>query len=170
MQRPRRRPRREKDTLSPAVPRRPALPRLFLLAALLVAAACDTAADSPEAAPVDVDVSQLSHDPAGLVGTWDLRSVTSSGFGSPPATTAAADLDWSEAYTFRADGTVDVSRDGVLEERTVYVVETLPVAASPLLRIGGEDRYRRLYFGVTRDRLYIDHRPADGPLVEYARR
>ena len=145
-------------------------PRLLLLATLLAAPACDTVTGSLDVAPLNVDVSQMSHDPADLIGTWDLRSVTTAGFGAPPTTTSAADLDWSESYTFRADGTVDVFRDGILEERTVYTVETLPMVHGPLLRIGGESRYRRLNFGVTGDRFYVDHRPSDGDLLEYARR
>ena len=141
--------------------------RALLVLSVLALAACDS--DGTDL--LQLNVSELSHDPALVVGTWELVSVTSAGFGTPPTTTSASALDWKESYTFRADGRVEVYRDGQLEESTVWTVETLPDGAlSPSLRIGTETEYRREYFVVTPTRLYFDHRPADGPLLEYARR
>ena len=138
--------------------------RLFLLLPLALAlAACDSAlADDP---------SDATQDPALLVGTWDLLSVTTSGYGAPVTTTPVAELDETATYTFRADGTVDVLRDGALVESTTYAVEVLAgVDPQPLLRIGTETDYRHLFFGVTESRFYIDHRPYDGDLLTFARR
>lgn len=142
--------------------------RLVLIPLLaLVLAACDS--DGTDLR--QVVVFELSHDRAALVGTWDLISVTSAGYGAPPATTPASALGWTESYTFRADGTVDVFRDGQQVESTVYAVEDLPDSGrTPLLRIGTETDYRREYFGIDGDRLYFDHRPSDGDLLEFARR
>ncbi len=140
--------------------------RLTLFTALaLVLAACDTG----DPGPVSVDVSGLSHDAASLVGTWDLIRTTSSGYGSPVSTSPVP--KGTATYTFRADGTVDIAREGELVESTVYAVEELPGSfTSPLLRIGTETDYRREYFGVDGDRLYVDRRPSDGGLAEYRRR
>lgn len=138
--------------------------RRFLLGLSLLVSACDSG-------PLTVDPDEWLYDPALLVGTWDLRSVTSSGYGAPVTTTPASELDESVTYTFRADGTVDVVRDGVLAQSAMYAVEVLPdVSPTPRLRIGTETDYERLFFGVTADRFYIDGRPADGSLAEYARR
>lgn len=137
---------------------------LALLAALTVAlAACDTG--GPDL--VDLRVDNLSHDAAALVGTWDLVTSTSSGFGGPPTTAPAA--AGTETITFRADGTVGIVRANLPMETTTW--EVVPVGpaypdAAPSLRIGD----RSEYWGIDDDRLYFDRRPLDGDLSEYRRR
>lgn len=126
--------------------------RLALLSALLAVAACDARTDV-----LDVDVNGLSHDPAALVGSWDLVSRTTSGYLSPPATRPAG----GEAYTFAADGTAVVERDGQPAETTTW-----EVARTSTLSVGG----RSEFFGVDGDRLYFDSRPMDGELLEFVRR
>ena len=127
--------------------------RPLALAALLALAACDTPADL-----ASIRLDALSHDPAALVGTWDLVSVTSSGFGGPVETVAVA--PGTETYTFRADGTFEHVREGVAQATGTYEVE----GAS--LRLGDGARW----FGIDGDRLYFDFRPMDGPLQAYRRR
>ena len=141
--------------------------RLPLLALVLAFAACDTAG------LVGLRVDDLSKSPADLVGTWDLRSVTSSGFGGPATTRSAVDLGRSESYTFRADGTATRVSDGDSLE-TTWEVRTVPFEYEAGrfrdavdLQIGER---RRINFGVDGDRLYFDDRYRDGSLSEYARR
>jgi len=136
--------------------------RLALLASLaLTLAACDSGLDL-----IDVDVAALSHDPAALVGMWDLTTVTGSGYGSPPETTRPS---YSERFTFREDGTVQIELDGEVQE-TTYDVRRLDYgngtqSDTPYLFLG--DRTER--FGLDGDRLYLDSREVDGPLNEYER-
>ena len=138
--------------------------RLLLLAALALAAC-----DSDGADLLGLNVSELGHDPAMLAGTWELVSSTSAGYGALPTTTPVA--PGTESLTFRADGTLEVYQNGRLSESTVWAIEELAdVGPAPLLRIGTEADYRRLFFGVTPTRLYFDGRPSDGNLAEYARR
>ena len=124
---------------------------LFLLVSVVSFAACDSGTDL-----FSLDVSELSHDPDELVGTWDLVSFTSAGMVGEPVTTSPTR---SESYRFEADGSAEITRDGV-SKPTVYTVE------SSSLRIEGG----REFFGIDGDRLYFDARPMDGSLREFARR
>ena len=141
----------------------PLLSRSLALAFAVALAACDLGGPSL----ADLNVSDLSHDADALVGTWDLVSTTSAGMTGPPTTVPApAGL---QSYVFAADGRAEVYREGVLSDATAWRLEppgpTYP-DAPPSLVVGE----RRLYFGIDGDRFYVDHRPADGPLYEYARR
>ena len=140
------------------------MPRLPLLAVLALAlTACDT--DGPDL--VDLRVDDLSHDAAALVGTWDLVTVTSSGFGGPPTTYPVA--AGTETITFRTDGTVEIVRADGPDEITTYAVVPAGPAfpdAPPGLRIGD----RSEAWGIDGDRLYFDSRSLDGDLSEYLRR
>ena len=127
---------------------------LLPLALLLTISACD----ATRSGFVDLDVSTLSHDPAGLVGTWDLVSVTTPGDLAPPETFEAR----GETLTFRGDGTAVVVRDADRTETTWRVDPARPMT----LEIGA----RREYFGVDGDRLHFDSRPVDGPLRTFRRR
>ena len=138
--------------------------RSFLGLALLALAACDAAAVDD---PADIDVAALSKDPALLVGQWELISTTTVGWAAPVTTTAVA--PGLAAYVFRPDGTATVAANGRFRAETEWAVESLEQVGT-VLRIGAEAEYGRAFFGVTARRLYIDHRPADGPLKTYARR
>ena len=150
--------------------------RALALLALLAVAACDTAADGPNLD--DVDVSELSHDGAALVGTWDLARVSNPGdcAGQCPGTRTAAEAGWSARYVFRADGTAEYrSGHGTARGETVvagpYAVRYREYdngtrRDTPLIAFDG----RWIVFGIDGDRLYTDDRPVDGELLEFARR
>lgn len=134
--------------------------RLLLLGLALVAAACDTTTDLTR-----LNVGDLSHDPAALVGTWDLISQTSPGDGGPP-TTAPVTGDQT-SYTFDADGTARIAYSGETVETTWEVGRRGGLAkVPPSLYLGT----RQIRFGIDGDRLYFDSRIMDGPLQEFARR
>lgn len=129
--------------------------RLALFALLLPLAACDVfGSDIPDRTGIRVD--QLSHDPAELVGVWELVTVTGSGQSSEPQTAAAS----GERYEFSADGTARVEIDGQAPEDVAWQV-TGPAG----LRIGAQ----RETFGIDGDHLYFDGRPVDGVLREFER-
>ncbi len=135
--------------------------RLLSAALVLVLAACDSGLDL-----VDVDVSDLSHDAAALVGSWELATVTTPGYADPPETRPAS---YAERLTFRADGTARVEHDGEVEE-TTYEVRRIEYSngtqsETPYLFLDT----RTEAFGIDGDRFYIDTREVDGPLNEYRR-
>ena len=143
--------------------------RLIALVSLLAVAACDTSG----AARLDIDTAKLSQDPAALVGTWDLVSITTSGFSFPAQTFPVSRSGSSETLVFRDDGSARVQRDSTAEE-TTYEVVTYPFEyaegrfrQAAYLRIG---EFRKESFGIDGDRLYFDDRPKDGDLREYRRR
>ncbi len=141
--------------------------RLLLgLAVALSLAACDTDS-SGLLDPQDVRVSDLSSDPAMLVGTWELATVTPSGecMGEDcTRTRPASETGWSERVVFGEDGTARVTRNGEPEDAVAYRVDR--EGGEAWLTIGT----RRELFGVAGDQLFTDSRYVDGPLLEYRRR
>lgn len=138
--------------------------RAALLAVCVVAlTACDTAATEPVES---LDPSEFSQDAEALVGTWDLFRTTTAGFGAPVQTASVA--GGTETYVFRTDGTMKRFYEGVLVEEAPYDVRDIPLIGVRL-HIGTETDYRRVFFGVSEDRFYIDYRPSDGSLLEYRR-
>ncbi|PAP75550.1 hypothetical protein [Rubrivirga marina] len=129
---------------------------LSLLA--LTLAACDTA--GPVVDRDDVNLYELNHDAGALVGNWELVRTTNSGQMGPPQTVAVGKGERT-SYAFAADGTVDIVRPGRATESTTWVVEP-----PSHLRIGSLG----MSFGIDGDRLYLDRRPMDGSLLEFARR
>ena len=136
------------------------------LALVLALGACDTTADLAE-----VDVRDLSQDPAALVGTWEWEGstyyYTVSG---EPVTETPASTGSTERYTFRGDGTVEIVRDRAVRTEA-YEVRRLTYgngteSDTPHLFLGG----RPTPFGVDGRRLYIDDRAVDGPLSQYRKR
>ena len=126
--------------------------------------ACDA---GTERSLADLDVSALAHDADALIGTWDLVTTTSPGFVSPPATTPAPAGELT--YTFAADGSAVVERNYAEPRQTTWRLEPAGPSfpGAPPRLVVDEGRH---YFGVDGDRLYIDYRPMDGPLYEFARR
>ena len=129
---------------------------LSLVALAALVTACDTG--GPDL--TDLRVDELSHDPAALVGSWDLVTVTSSGYMGAPQTVAVGEAE-RRSYVFSADGTVEVGRPGRSVESTTWAVE--PPGHLQIGTLG-------MTFGIDGDRLYLDRRPMDGGLYEYARR
>ena len=154
----------------PDVARHPAPPMMkkALATSLLVLASvgCDSLG------PVEFD--SLSHDPVALVGTWDLVGQWSYWTGSREVEDPR-EAGWNEAWTFSADGTVEVAVDSENYDRTVtssYEVVAEP-GRTPYLRVGdqvvgGDGGY---LFGVDGDRLILlDRLVADAPERVYHRR
>ena len=148
--------------------------RALAAAALVFSlAACDTFAGRDL---TDLRVGDLSQDPAALVGTWELETITGSGecrsecFGTVPA----SDRQTSERLTFTADGTFEqVVRAQRSEWRQAGPYEVRRIeygngtqSERPVLFLDG----RPVEFGTDGDRLYVDDRPVDGDLREYHRR
>lgn len=127
---------------------------VFLALLALTLAACDTVGSN------DVNIYELNHDADALVGNWELVRTTSSGQIGPPRTVAVGEGERT-SYAFAADGTVDVIRSGLAAESRTWVVEP-----PSHLRIGASG----MFFGIDGDRLYLDRRPMDGSLQEFARR
>ena len=144
---------------------RPALAAVLVaLAAPAALTGCDTVS------PTALSVEEMSHDPALLVGTWDLDAVTGSGESlTPPVRRPAAEAGQAETLTFRADGTA--VRSGDLEETTTWEVRRVDYgngtqSDTPYLYIGGHSTY----FGIQGGVLYLDDRYVDGELREFVRR
>lgn len=146
--------------------------RLVVLSTLLFAvAACDTVG------PVDrtnVDVSTLSQDGSALLGTtWGLVTITPSGEcvgENCSATRTAQEAGQSALIEFRADGRGTFTYDGAVLAEGDYDVRYREYSNGtrsdlPLLFIGGES----FNFGLDGDRLYVDDRYLDGPLLEFQR-
>ena len=114
-------------------------------------------------------MSTLSHDVEALVGTWDLATVTPSGecLGEDcTRTRSAAEAGQSARFVFRADGTATYTSDGTTRSEGPFGLVRREPGDVPRLAIG-DDRYD---FGIDGDRLYIEYRYLDGPLLEFARR
>ncbi|PAP81523.1 hypothetical protein B1759_09420 [Rubrivirga sp. SAORIC476] len=139
------------------------LPVLALF--VLVASGCDTAAPDRNG----IDVTALGHDADALVGTWDLVTVTPSGecMGEDcTRTRPAEEVGQSARLVFRADGTATYTSNETVSAEGNYRVSAPEPGDSPRLTIGDA----RYVFGIDRDRLYIEHRYLDGPLLEFRRR
>ena len=137
----------------------------FLAIAFLVATGCDTTAPDRNG----VDVTALGHDADALVGTWDLVTVTPSGecMGEDcTRTRPAEEVGQSARLVFRADGTATYTSNETVSAEGSYGVTSPEPGSAPQLTIG-DARYP---FGIDRDRLYIEHRYLDGPLLEFRRR
>lgn len=137
----------------------------LLVAVLVVASGCDTGAPDRNR----VDIHTLSHDADALVGTWDLVTVTPSGECMGEGCThtrPAAEVGQSARLVFRADGTATYTSDETVLAEGSYGVSTPESGDTPRLLIGDA----RLVFGVDGDRLYLEYRYVDGPLLEFRRR
>jgi len=138
---------------------------LVLLAGLSALPACDTVG-SGLLDPQEVRLSELSQDPAALVGTWQLATVTPSGecyTENCTRTRSAAEAGWSERIVFRVDGMAEVFRNGVAGEAVAYRVDSETPPARLVLGA------RRELFGVAGDQLFLDDRYIDGSLLEFRR-
>lgn len=122
--------------------------------------------------PVEFDA--LSHDPAALVGTWDLVSYWSYWSGSREAEDPR-DHGWNETWTFSADGTVEVAIDSENYDRSAvspYEV-VFESGRTPYLALGGQAVESRgeYGFGIDGGRLILLSRAiADAPEQVYRRR
>jgi hypothetical protein len=126
----------------------------------LGSAGCDSAGP--------VDFEELSHDPAGLVGTWDLDRQWSYWSGTR-AETIPGDDDYTETWTFSADGqavhVVDTDVHDSTEEGP-YGVVAEPGRAPVLTFSGGT-----YLFGLDGGRLILmDHQVGDAAEQVYERR
>ena len=148
--------------------------RAVALAALALSlAACDTFAGRDL---TDLRVGDLSQDPAALVGTWELATLTGSGecLGECRQTVPASARGVAETLTFSADGTFEQVATFQQTETTregPYAVRRIDYGNGtqsdrPALFLDGQPED----FGLEGDRLYLDNRPADGELREYRRR
>ena len=137
------------------------------LALVLALGACDTTAELAE-----VDVRDLSQDPAALVGTWEWEGSTYfyTVSGEPVAQTPAS-TDSTETLAFRTDGFVEIVQRGEVAAVEAYEIRRLAYgngteSDTPHLFVGG----RPTPFGIDGRRLYIDDRAVDGPLSQYRKR
>ena len=78
-----------------------------------------------------------------------------------PPQTIEVQAEERTLYVFSSDGTVEVVRPGRPVESRTWDIEP-----PSHLRIGTLG----MSFGIDGDRLYLDRRPMDGSLSEYARR
>ncbi len=146
-----------------------------LAAAVLVLslAACDS--DGADRDLTALRVGDLSQDPAALVGTWELATLTGSGecLGDCQRTVPASARQRSETLTFSADGTFEqvafvqramMRREGPYEVRRIDYDNGTQSEDSVLFLDGRPES-----FGLEGDRLYFDDRPVDGELSEFVR-
>lgn len=140
----------------------------FALLALAFLFGCDTFGSAGVPDRNGVDVSALSHDTDALVGTWDLVTITPSGecIGADcTRTRPASEFGQSARLTFRADGTSTyIYNEEVLAEGSYSTFAREPDDI-PVLQFGAGLRT----FGIDGDRLYLDDRIVDGPLLEFER-
>ena len=139
---------------------------LLATAVLLSLVGCDSAGPLD---PLEVNVHELSQDPAALVGTWDLTTETTSGQLGPPVTVPVT--RFVSMLAFLEDGTFERSDAAGVVETSTWEVRRIPrndgvPGTVGILYIGD----RRESFGVEGDQLFFDSRPMDGPLLEYRRR
>jgi hypothetical protein len=141
--------------------------RALIVALVVLLAACDTGPLDP----LDVNVAELSQDPADLVGTWDLVTETTPGDIAPPMTVPVT--RYVSVLAFFEDGTFERSDASGVVETSTWEVRRVPVRDGSgdtvgVLYVG--DRQEAYGFGTEGDQLFLDYRPVDGPLLEFHRR
>ncbi|MGB3544655.1 hypothetical protein [Rubrivirga sp.] len=147
---------------------------LAIVALTLSFTACDT--DVVDRDLTMLFVGDLSQDPAALVGTWRLLTITGPGDCAPSCqeTVPASARQRSETLTFSRGGTFERStttQRGTTERAGRYQVSRAVYGGGiqseyPVLFLDGQQED----FGLEGDRLYLDSRSVDGELLEYVRR